>query len=348
MEENYFNYGLLFIYAICLISSNACLVILWHDKSKNVNQRCLIINLMIVEFSFSFVQIVLTCQELAWVTFAKEIVFSLFFLRLVIAFVYIAIMHCICSDRLFEVYFHLTYPLKFTKKRANIAVASIWLFGIVFALILTLLSQYRYSLKQISEFAFYFFFATDIAFVFVAVSTYAYLYAKFRHVSKLLQEQSKRFQHSFKSPKFLLPCVIILSYLLFDITGAFLSVIAALLNVQSYIYRKIALILLAMGILSDCATYILINPNVRKMLFNRFSCVKYKLKRGSRKNRKVIRTDALNLPRIVISEPSTECKVPFQGLESKDTISNVMQNYCDDSDIKKKRNGKKLEIICDE
>ena len=211
MEEDIFTYCLLFLFTICTVVSVCCLLLLCHTKSRIINQKYMIANLMLVEFTFAFIRAFLICSRLFQIHLTLHNTLIILYIRIVVAFVYIFTMHHICLDRLFEIYFHLNYPVRITKKRTICIIVSIWLIALLFGVILILLIVYIYNTEIISVFAFYFYFATDVTFLIHAISTYTYLYIKFRQLNKLRKQQSRRFHQSFKSPKFLLPCLIILS-----------------------------------------------------------------------------------------------------------------------------------------
>lgn len=128
------------------------------------------------------------------------------------------------------------------------------------------------------QFSFYFFFTADITRVINAAVKGTYLYVKSRQFKKSLKQQYRRFRVSFKSQKFWLPGLIVLFYLVFQTTGSFLFALL-FLKKPSFIYRKIALILFAMGFLSDCLIYIFINPNARKILARKLALRKRNFQR---------------------------------------------------------------------
>ena len=182
-----------------------------------------------------------------------------------IAFVHIPTIHCITLDRLFEVYFHLSYPIKFTKASILCTIGATWISGLLFAGTLTFAKCYKDKPSERRQFSFYFFFAADITPVINAAVKGTYLYVKSWQFKKSLKQQYRRFRASFKSQKFWLPGLIVLSYLVFQTTGSFLFALL-FLKKPSFIYRKTALILFAIAFLSDCLIYIFVNPNARKIL----------------------------------------------------------------------------------
>ena len=262
MERKYFDSVLLFLFSTCILAISVCLLILRYATSRIINQKYLLSNLLLVELAFSLLELF---DNLRKITFSRYGAVAPLFLRFTIAFVYVTTIHFITLDRLFEVYFHLTYPIKFTKTRILCTIGGTWISGLLFAGILTFARCYKDKSKEVRQFSFYFFFAADITLVINAAVTGTYLYVKSRQFKKSLKQQYRRFRASFKSQKFLLPGLIVLSYLVFQTTGSFLSALF-FLKKPSFIYRKIALILFAIGFLSDCLIYIFINPSARKIL----------------------------------------------------------------------------------
>ena len=279
VERKHFDLVLLFLFSICILATSLCLVILRYATSKIINQKYLLSNLVLVELVFSLVELLMRFDKLQVITFSRYGAAACMFLRLTIAFVYVTTMHFITLDRLFEVYFHLTYPMKFTKARILCAIGGTWISGLLFAGTLTFVSCYKDKLSEVCQFSFYFFLGADITFVINATVTGTYLYVKYRQFKKSLKQRYRRFRASFKSQKFLLPGLIVLSYLVFETTGSFLSTLMVLLKKPSFIYRKIALILFAMGFLSDCLIYIFINPNARKILARKLALRKRNFQR---------------------------------------------------------------------
>ena len=303
MAEKYFDYCLLVLFGICIVATTTCLIILRYAKYKLINQKYLITNLLVEEILFCAIHSMLTYQNLNVIRLPQKFESIVLFVRIVIAFVYIATMHYISLDRLFEVYFHLSYPARFTKKVFLYVIIGIWLGGLLLALTLQLLMRYQYNMNEILLGAFYFYFTTDVSCIIVAIITYSYLYLKFRQINKVTKRQSQRFQNSFKSSKFQLPCLIILSYLLFDIPASLLSVITYWLGFQSIIYRKIGLILAAFGILSNCCIYVLCNPSAREILIRKLAYLKIVFNdRVSTKRATMTFIRRSNLPKIIVHD----------------------------------------------
>lgn len=311
-----FQYFLLFMFSTCVLSTIFCLFVLSQTRSRLINQKYILTNLLITELLFSIVQLVIFCKQLFHLfQYTSTINYIMLYIRLVIAFVYITTMHHVALDRYLEVRLHLKYTLLVTKNRTLIVIVILWFVALLFAAILIAISSKDDdAFRGVLVFAFYFFFAADVTFLINAICVYAYLYTKFRAFNKHIKSQAKIFHHSFKSPKFLVPCLLILSYLLFDTTASFLSMTTHILHADTLIYRYIGLLLYSIGILSDCIVYILMHRSIQSVIQKKFPF----LRAIVNSDKKSEQSSARVIPNITVDEPSgiSDCSIKYAANNS--------------------------------
>ena len=255
---------LIALFSICILVIILCFYVIYRTsrQSRTLHQGHILANLFVVEFFFSLIHTKIQITNLCGVTNGSTHQRIELFYRLVFGLAYVLTMHCIAVDRLLEMFLHLSYANLVTKRRTVFGILGVWVVCVLFGAVCMTLEQTIYTMEDIFKFAFFFFFATDITFLINAFITYGYLYSKFLYFRKLTRRLAINSENtmSFKAPKFLLPLLIILSYLVFDITATFLSMAAYFIDPTNSLYRYIGLMLYCFSILSHTWMYIFLQP----------------------------------------------------------------------------------------
>ena len=193
------------------------------------------------------------------------------------------IMIYLICDRAFDIYFHLRYPLYFTQQTVKKVLMTLWVVGVTFALISVLMGKFRIGGEMIQEnwrqyegiFITVFFLGTDSLIVITAVITYMYLYLKVRKI--LANSQGNAQQDNTRTPqssKFLLPCLIIATYLIFNLTGTVLHFYSRFVlreaSLTKSVLSEIAHMFMVLGWASDGVLYIFLQKSVREKLLSMF------------------------------------------------------------------------------
>lgn len=272
-----FTYFLLFCFSVCVVALSLALYLLLQCSVHNISQRHILISLCTVELLFSIVQIQTIVLKKYGVSHSPLHSKIEMFVRLVVAFQYILTMHHIAIDRLLEVYLHLAYSSLVTRRVVLIVVLTCWSISIAFAVFVIVLNATWLNQREVLTFAFYFFFAADVTFLLNASVTYTFLYVTFRRLQRTARRNS--LSGSFKQRKFVIPFLLIISYITFDTTASFLSMAVHFVGTSNpSLMRNIGLFLYCCGILSDAGIYILLQRNVRqtcwKQMKNAQRCLK--------------------------------------------------------------------------
>ena len=254
------------------------LLLLCRVKFKPINQRILIINLAIVELLFNLYQLHLYTF---WIKYRWDIdssydhVDRFFFLFLATANKLIMI-YLIC-DRLLDIHLHLRYPIYFTEQRVKNINIVIWLFCAKYALIMTVLIKFKIGGATLLWVCYSFYLAKDLVIVISALITYGYLYMKVRHFRAIDNSQRiagmKGEIRVSNRTKFLLPCLIIATYLVFNITAIIMYLYKTHLlqkGLAKSLVSEISHWFWIFGHISDGVLYIFLQKDVKKKLISIF------------------------------------------------------------------------------
>ena len=246
-------------------------ILLCRVRMTLVNQRLILTNLAAAELLCSLTQVI----EHTRVLFGLHIEVSLgteycYIERFVTFLATIAtklLMIYLVLDRLFDIQLHLTYPMHFSKRRVIKILTAIW--GISFAISISL--DIVYECRSHTNTIMILFFALDLLILIIAIMTYSIFYFKIRAVTEAVRRQSvaSNWNSVKKQRKFLVPFLMIATYIMFNTSGmAILVVYVQLGRHPSSILLEIAVCLIFMGWILDSIIYIFIQKDVRKMLKN--------------------------------------------------------------------------------
>lgn len=308
-----FPYVIIALYGLCVLAILLCFYLLYHSRkgSRIVNQRRILTNMLVTEFIFSCVQIKIYLAGILQMPNNPSYFRFELFVRIAIALSYIFTMHHISIDRLLEVYLHLSYVRLVTTQKTVYIIVLNWIMSLSFAAGVLAIMDRVYSVEDVLKFLFFFFFAADVSFLVDALFTYTYLYTKFRHFRQLSRRNSiaSCADNSFKSPKFILPSLIVLSYLMFDTTASFLSVSIHFTGTpHPILVRRIGVLLFCFGFLSDSFIYIFLQRPVRRVLRNKLYFITKHFSKGKGRSRRFTETSFESkcsrvIPNIVVSSP---------------------------------------------
>ena len=242
-------------------------IYLLQTKSRcKYNQKIVLINLSCQHLGFASFQIYNLITSIFNVTKSKNVYYVEYFIRGTIAAVYPLFMHYITIDRLFEIHFHMKYPIYFTKRVTVCICIVLWsISGIVGMLNGGLKFYYKvmYILPR------YIFATLSFSVLITVIITYTYVYFKWKSLRKRIPKF--RGASPAKTHYFLIPILIVFTYILFEIGGSVISIIqnaSSLTEVNHKIIRCIVLIFFACGAISDVVIYILLQKTIRKTIWN--------------------------------------------------------------------------------
>ena len=260
------------------------LLLLRKVKFHPTNQRILMIHLALTELSTNLFQTVVyvllmlgRCERDSVCDFVDHFFYTLVFGTSKLIMIYI-----IC-DRLLDIRLHLKYSIYFTEQKVKRISLALWLFCCVFASTVVLVRiLYNEAAQLLGTICFSFYVALDVIIVISALVTYSFLYIKVRHFHAIDCNQNKvrrgSTSRASRRSKFMLPCLIIATYLIFNTTGdIMLFYNAYFMNGGQYtksVISEVAHWLWILGWISDGILYIFMQKSIKE-----------KLKSGFRKNR---------------------------------------------------------------
>ena len=128
------------------------------------------------------------------------------------------VLHIIV-DRFLEIHLNIKYPLIMRGKRLKITMLILWFVSTIFAVVVLINDLYEISDIVWTIFDFVGL-ALDLVIVVSAFSTYVYFYAKVKAIRK--SESNTEQMLSFVRKKFKIPCLMVLTYIVFNLTSTIL------------------------------------------------------------------------------------------------------------------------------
>ena len=286
----------IFGYASVAIVHLFGLILLYLVRFKPANQRLLLLNLACTGVCSGIVQTIVYSFLLSNCNSDCDLVDTFFnvFLQILNK----AIMIYLILDRALEIYLNIKYPLYFKEKTMEKVLGSLWIFSAVFIFVLVLFLKFCEGSKEhIYLVMAGVYLAEDVIIFISALSTGTYFYIKVRALlamdSHYLDTKSN-FTKTCVS-KFALPFLIIITYLLFNITGDVMYQFGNLSNIDtgkrtnitSYVtyqfgnlsdvkrgqgtLSEVSHLLWILGWLADAILYIFLQKSVRTKLAKIFA-----------------------------------------------------------------------------
>ena len=244
-------------------------------KAKNdlPNQRILTINLATAEMLFCWFRVVEWSAVIAGKNSDIFIILTMAFSVLTFTEIRLAMLHII-FDRFFEIFTNIKYPVYMTKPKMLMLIAIHWMISALCAMIGFVL-QISISRKISFVFSFFLFLCLDIIVLIFGVITYIYFYLTVKKIknSETISTNQRGRKTSLLIQKFKLPCYIVLTYILFNMTSTILLTLSE--NLDSEDMRKLlfhfSYVPILAGFISDAAIYTFGNRSVRKLLCSIFN-----------------------------------------------------------------------------
>ena len=239
-----------------------CLI--YTTKSDLPNQRLITLDLSLTEMIISWkmvikVVLLLTKNKLfikesdAWYVDAFLDIALYTSIRLVV-------LHIII-DRFIDIKLNIKYPIYITEKRLKFIVLSMWIVSIISAVIWTVtkklqileLSTWIICISAVIVVA-------DTLIVILSIVTYTYFFSR---VTKFTQnhDQQNSTRTSLIIRKFKIPCLMVLTFIMFNVSGTVLRVCGI---------RDIPHVLDLLGWCSDSCIYIFLQRRIRQRLTKMF------------------------------------------------------------------------------
>ena len=178
----------------------------------------------------------------------------------------------IILDRFCDIYLGLKYQVYFTKQR-NIKITCLsWILSGTFALTLTILAKTHLSIDGSYPVVIYLFFSLDLVITTSAIITYAYFFRKISQINKVemrkLSAESRKSGQNVFHAKFQVPCLMVTTYLLFNVTAAVIIMAIHLLKYGNTpagaTLLQVSKFLIICGWIADALVYIFAKKRVRE------------------------------------------------------------------------------------
>ena len=268
-------------YSLSTILHSIGLYLLISTKGLLENQRIVTINLAVSELCSSVYQVIMKIienhsgDEHDLSAFLIDACFSILLFSN-IRFVFIHLL----LDRFLDIHLNIKYTVYFTKARLIMIVCGVWTFCAVFAITMTLICKYVTGFSFLKQFFGFTFFLLDVLIVVLAVITYSYMFMK---VNQIMRSEMIHFPAASRArarkttrQKFMIPCLMVLTYVLLNVTAEVIIMIEKHVNNRkSWNYaHNVAHLLIILGWISDSVIYIFAQRGIRKKLKKTWFCKK--------------------------------------------------------------------------
>ena len=262
----HFNVGL---FLLVLVVHLACLYMLLKFSHTCMNQKTLLINISVYHVLFASLQMFKLVVNINSFELSASVWCAIWIIQGSIGFVFILTMHCITIDRFLEVFLHLKYSLYVTNERIRNFIIVSWVVSILMGTALSVLFMVSdESLAQrVTDYTFP---TVDLTFLLNATYVYSYLYWKSRQCTRKI---SQIHSSKYRAPRFLLPGLIVLTYVVFNATGGVIQITGqellrkCLVTARTWrLLINIVRMLYGLGGLSDATVYILMQRSCRRIL----------------------------------------------------------------------------------
>ena len=194
------------------------------------------------------------------------------------------VMLYLIIDRFLDIKLHMKYPLYFTKTRVTRILCLFWLLGAVYGGTQGTLFQQKIIPSKVAWRNHNFVsMSLDIVITVVTISTYAYFLYKVRSMLRIDQNNNSNHSNSKNksakrhyTSKFIIPFLILATYLVFNVTSSILFVLRRLpgsWSSSSLLLLQVAWLIETMGFLSDALLYIFLQRHVRTLLASKLRCI---------------------------------------------------------------------------
>ena len=266
-------------YSIVALIHLLGLLLLRLVKFQPINQRIVIIHLALAELCFNLSQALVyiflmigRCDNYSTCNHVDIFFFLLFGTANKLIMIYLII------DRLLDIHLHLRYSLYFPEQRVKNITLAIWFFCCIYAFTVVMLFRFRIRHLQVFWFVLVFLVASDAITVISAMITYVFLYIKVRRFCAIDNSQKRAGNNSniivSTKAKFLLPCLMIATYLIFNIPANVMflhnKVFFKKNGHSKTVLSEILHWFWILGHFSDGLLYIFLQKDVKKKLMSLF------------------------------------------------------------------------------
>ena len=237
-------------------------LILYKVKDNLTNQRIITMNLAVTEMVSSWYQVILFAVLINGDMTPKWLLPDTF-LTVIFHSIIRMIVILIIADRFLDIYLNLKYPIYMDKTRLIVITVILWILSAMFASSMVLTIHFGVGPILVEKILGYTFLALDIVITLFAILTYTYLYLCVKKMSEWDNSSGVNRNGSRKKAiyhKFKVPCLMVASYLIFNVSGTILKTSVAFMSVGEQTWLLvfgISNILVICGWISDAFIYVL-------------------------------------------------------------------------------------------
>ena len=246
------------------------LLLLYKSKTNLKNQRLLIMNLACIEMLLCLSMSTLLSSKWTKVmdrniaSHVNAFLNTFFFTEMRVAMIHIIF------DRFFYIYTNIKYPVYMTRYKMLLIVAMHWSISLLCAIV-------GFSLYVVGafsghlQFTFFLSLALDITILISSIITYVYFYKmvqKIKEQEASVPVKARPSKIALLTSKFKIPCLIVLTYILFNLTSIIMLTISKYVQYgrKFHLLEAFSHVPIIIGIISDACIYVFGNSNVRKLL----------------------------------------------------------------------------------
>ena len=271
-QDSIFYVAFVVGFGIVVVLHGLGLCILHQVKINLFNQKVLVINLAVAEFLLSLHQVVIYSVIMSgrWNAILESM--DHFMIGLSYIMIRFIVLHIIL-DRFADIYLNLKYPLYMDNKRTKFIVTVEWTISAILATTLTILFFYQFlsddQIWRVTDTVIVIF---DLIILVSAILTYIYFFVRVKNIKQAEDSHNAintlRRKHLVRE-KFKVPIFMVLTYILFNISGQVLSTMASYEisdDDTNYLFYNISYILSIPAFSADAFIYLLLQREVRKKI----------------------------------------------------------------------------------
>lgn len=292
-------YQLMFIlYFVALCLHGLAIFCLCKHKKQNKNQKVLLINLSATEiiillFKASYIGLQTVMHKNQTKTDHKADLFSMisFYLYVLATFLLLFAMFLIIVDRFLCIHLHVRYSYVVTKIRLMKVIIAAWIVSTIIGLPIMFLEDLSKEYYLILA-------VLNIVYITMATVVYGIICLHLKRRRKRLQTKSKMENSVTNSKQFVVPFLIVITFIIFASLPQCINVWLSVTNGETINVRIITEILLVCGFIVDPLIYVFFNKSLRDVALHYLRCKRFPLTASNNstvlRNIAVVKSNSLN------------------------------------------------------
>ena len=280
------NY-ILMLTNICLHSLGLYLLICLHHRDGEDVQLIYIMNLSATELTVTVLYLIKLILLAVYGTVSpvmmKVDVYVHIITKTILAFNFYTSLLYIVIDKLLQVLLNITYPIYWSAKKTKYQLAGTWIIGLV--IFICVIIPFQISGFDYNKFTRIFSLIFDIVFVFVAISSYSFIFYRYKQTRvnpaqrRGVPNPEQSIFRIFRNSRFFISVLLISSFLLFMVIPNLIYSFVLIKHISDelsfILIVPLLLIMYEISILCDALVYIFIQRNVRRLLWRKLRRMRF-------------------------------------------------------------------------